>query len=608
MKSKWKKFFTGAGILGLCTALAKLLGAFFRIPLTNIIGAEGIGLYQMVFPLYTVLLTISSGGISSAVSKAVASARARGETGNTLRILKITAISILLFAAACTLPLIFFNRRIASVQGNSLAYLAYLGIAPSIVFVAIVAALRGYFQGNGNMLPSGVSQIIEQAIKLAVGLSLAAILLPRGLEWAVFGAVMGITVSELLAMVFLLGSFFILNHKRKKRNLIYLKSLPCLEIGDDECLKAIEIPHQNYDKKPSSKVLKMIYAIAIPVTLGSLIMPLTQVIDSVMIINVLAAGGVARGEATALFGLLSGPIASLINMPMAITLAISVALLPKIAGYFSKDKEGVVLSQDFRTLSEAGKDIGESDDWVGSSESGGVGVVGENGGISEINKSGESGKSNQKSGDIKEGDKSERSLAGALVGKSIFLTLLLTLPAAAIFMFFAPNIVSALYSRGLNDTQLALSARLLRIESLSIVYLGIIQVATAVMQGADKPHRPAINLLYGAIAKVLLTLVLLPFMGIMGAAIATVVCYGVVAVINFFYMRRAVVPKFSVFRQLAMPLIGCILMIASAKLAMFLLGGVMRELFVFIAALAIGGIIYIAFLLVTRTVRIKELF
>ncbi|MCL2556825.1 MAG: polysaccharide biosynthesis protein [Firmicutes bacterium] len=564
MKSRWKKFFTGAGILGLCTALAKLLGAFFRIPLTNIVGAEGIGLYQMVFPLYTVLLTISSGGIATAVSKAVASSRAKGETTNTLSILKITTLSILLFAAAASLPLILFNRHIASVQGNSLAALAYLGIAPSIVFVAVVAAFRGYFQGNGNMLPSGVSQIIEQAVKLGVGLSMAAFLMPRGLEWAVFGAVLGVTVSELLAMIFLLASFLILRQRHKKRNLIYVKNLPCLESGIDECFKNLKIPHQGYEKKPISKIMKMIYAIAVPVTLGSLIMPLTQVIDSVMIINVLVSNGAARGEATALFGLISGPIASLINMPMAITLAISVALLPKIAAYFSKNKEAVVYSQDLRSMSETAEDI-----------------------VLETKQNSEK--------------------AAVLVGKSIFLTLLLSLPAAAIFMFFSNNIVGALYSRGLSDVQIAMAARLLRIESLSIIYLGIIQVATAVLQGADKPHRPAINLLYGAIAKVLLTLILLPFIGIVGAAIATVVCYGIVALINFFYMKKVVSIKFNLFWQLFMPLIACVLMIASAKLVLFLLGGILNQLIAFIISLLAGGLVYAAFLFITKTVKIKEL-
>ena len=619
--------------MGLCTALAKLLGAFFRIPLTNIIGAEGIGLYQMVFPLYTVLLTISSGGISTAVSKAVASARARGETTNTLRILKITSLSILLFAAACTLPLIFFNRRIASVQGNSLASLAYMGIAPSIIFVAVVASLRGYFQGNGNMLPSGVSQIIEQAIKLAAGLSMAAIFMRRGLEWAVFGAVLGVTISELAAMLFLLFSFLLHNKKRKKRNMIYIKDLSCLESGSDECLKSLKIPNLDYAPKSTSKVLKMIYAIAIPVTLGSLIMPLTQVIDSVMIINVLVTAGVARSEATALFGLLSGPIASLVNMPMAITLAISVALLPKIAAHFSKNKEtanAVVYSQDFRVLSEAGEDVMKHD------EKGEVKEI-----VLELKQedlsvpsSGSKHKicddrlntqereiscfanevvqdDSRKKIDCSEGRNNDNGKifdsASNLVGKSIFLTLILSLPAAAIFMFFAPNIVSMLYSRGLTDEQLSLAARLLRIESLSIIYLGIIQVATAVLQGADKPHRPAINLLYGAIAKVLLTLILLPFIGIMGAAIATVVCYGVVALINLFYMRKAVKPKMKLFKQLILPLIACVLLVGSAKLALFLLSRVVGDLFAFVGALAIGAIFYAGFLLLTKSVRIKEI-
>ncbi|MCL2676143.1 MAG: polysaccharide biosynthesis protein [Firmicutes bacterium] len=569
---KWKKLLTGAGALAVCAAAGKLLGALFRIPLTNIAGAEGIGLYQMVFPLYTALLTISSGGLSSAISKAVAGALSQKDEARALKIFKVAVFSLLVLGGAGALFLVLLRDRIAAVQGNPAASTAYLAIAPSLVFVAVISAVRGYFQGRGNMLPSGVSQIVEQGVKLVAGLFFAALFLKYGVQYAAAGAAIGVSLSELVAMAVLLVQFAFSYGKDKKRRMISVAKLWSLnnnaESGLDFAFDYADLPYKkeifgaNLDialpsvngapkasrpatnsalRTPHSaplktaEILKSLYRIAIPITLGSLIMPLTQVIDSIMVINILTAGGMARGEATSLFGLVSGPISSLVNMPIVIMLSVSIALLPKIA-YL--------------------RGMGESTD--------------------------------------------------AAVGVGIRFTMLLALPAATVFMVFPRQIVGGLYSGGLTGWQLDISASLLRIESMSVFYVGIIQTATAVLQGADKPHRPAINLLYGAAIKAVLTLVLLPVFGIRGCAAASAACYAVIALLDLYYMRKIIRPKLGFVKTFLLPLIGCALLVGVALLGLWAFSQFMRPLFCLLFAFVAGALSYAGFLLITKTIKIKE--
>jgi stage V sporulation protein B len=529
---KWKKLFSGAAILAVCSAAAKLLGALFRIPLTNIIGAEGIGLYQMVFPLYTVLLAISSGGLSTAIAKVVATAMARNNEKGAIKIFKVSVFTLMILGGICAALLIVFRRYISLLQGNEKAAICYIGIAPSLFFVAIIACVRGYFQGKGNMLPSGISQIVEQVFKLIFGLYFASLLLRYGVSYAVMGTLLGVSLSELIAVAVLLLQFAFSRITAKNRQIMPIGAA-LSEISADMTAASTE------KELSPREILGSLYKTAIPITLGSLIMPLTQVIDSVMVINVLAQNGMDRSAATSLFGLVSGPINSLINMPIVLTLAISIAMLPKLV--FRKERDG--------------------------------------------------------------GFKEKSQLAA---GQSIKMSLFLALPSVAVFFVFPHQIISALYTKGLSPAEVSSAALLLRIESLSVFYVSMIQICTASLQAADRPSRPAVNLLYGAVAKVLSTLILLPIMGITGAAIASVICYAVICSIDVFSMMKVLRPKLNILSSLVLPAVGCVLLCVTAffvSKVMQPFGGALLSIAV---ALCAGGGVYIAFLLLTKAVSFKE--
>lgn len=180
----------GAGVLAACSLIGKALGALYRLPLTTILGGEGMGEYQLVTSMYVLFFTLACGGLPAAVSRTVAADR--GTPRLALIVAGIGAASGLAFA----LIFVALSPLFSIIQGNG-GTVTYLAVAPAIVFASLLAGLRGYFQGKGNLMPTSVSQIIEQAVKLTVGLWLARILVRGGAVPGAAGALIGVSVSKI---------------------------------------------------------------------------------------------------------------------------------------------------------------------------------------------------------------------------------------------------------------------------------------------------------------------------------------------------------------------------------------------------------------------------
>ncbi len=300
--SKKIGFITGAGILTLALIVAKIIGAFYRIPLTNILGSEGMGLYQLVYPIYSFLLSTSSGALPVAISLLVSQRKAAGDDDGARKIL-VSAMSLMLFwAIILSFALVALSRPLGRLQGNEDATLGYLGIAPAIFFVAGVALFRGWFQGNSNMSPTALSQVTESVIKLILGLGFAYLLLPYGLHYAVGGAMLAVTISEAVTFIILYT--------------LYRKKEPPLKL--------------NFNFIAAKESYKAIASISIPVTIGGMILPLTQIIDSVLVVNILAKS-IGTTLATASYGLYSGYVATLINVPIVLGLSLATVVIPQIS-------------------------------------------------------------------------------------------------------------------------------------------------------------------------------------------------------------------------------------------------------------------------------------
>ena len=283
----------GTGIL-----VSKILGAIYRIPLTNVLGGYGIGLYQTVFPVYAVLLDFAGAGVPSALSKIISSKKEGG--GVTSYEYLLSSVKLLsLVGIVFSVLLGVLSRVIASLQGNSSIYLSYILLSPSVFLVALISCYRGYFQGLSDMKPTAISQIIEQSVKLFVGLTLATVFLPD-VEKSVAGAVSAITVSEVVALVFLLI------YSRKKR-----KEFSPL------------VFHVGFFYR-SGEIIKN----TVPITITGIAIPLSKFIDSFIIVNVLSS---YTDNATALYGLFSGVGTTIVNLPVSVCYAVAIATIPAVA-------------------------------------------------------------------------------------------------------------------------------------------------------------------------------------------------------------------------------------------------------------------------------------
>ena len=181
--------------------LVKVIGVVYRVVLGRFIGDGGLGIYYKAFPIYAYLLVLSTAGIPPAVSKLVAQYRAKGDKGGAQKVFRtaLTLTAILGFVIALTL--FIFREPVANLSHEPRAALAIGYIAPAIFFVAVLSVIRGYFQGMHHMFPTAMSQMVEQIGKVVMGLYFASMFLPQGIAYGAAGAVLGMTLSEALALL-----------------------------------------------------------------------------------------------------------------------------------------------------------------------------------------------------------------------------------------------------------------------------------------------------------------------------------------------------------------------------------------------------------------------
>lgn len=295
----------GAFLLIICNLIGKVLGAIYKIPLASIVGSKGMGEYQLVFPIYCLILTLSSSGMPVAISKIVSELKAEGKHRDCKTLLAISAAALSALSLLGALIIIFIAKPVASFQGNYGAHLCYYALAPAVLFVGLLSAFRGYFQGNLLMFPTAISSLIEQTTKVLFGLFLAKRMIVYGVEMAVLGALIGVSVSEFFACIFLATLYFL---QRKKSN-------------------SYEV-ERAYSK---GQLFKRLVSFSMPITLGGLVLPVTTIIDSFLVVNLLMFMGYSSASATSLFGVQAGIVEPLINLPIVVAVSISTAILPNLS-------------------------------------------------------------------------------------------------------------------------------------------------------------------------------------------------------------------------------------------------------------------------------------
>lgn len=437
---KSKRIVSGAALLLIGSVVAKMLGALYRIPLTNVLGAEGMGMYQLVFPVYALFMVLATAGIPTALSRTVAEKRATGES--TKKYLSVSMLALFLLGLIFATIMAVFSKFLARKQGNADTYPGFLIIAPAIVCVCVISGFRGWFQGEMYMLPTALSNVVEQVVKLAVGLGLSYALAKRGVVYAVCGALLGVTVSEIATVLYMLLTYLVRSAKQKKENALTARV-------------AVERAEGDVAKRARFRITKAeakgILHVALPIAAVSVLMPLSSFFDSVIVVNMLKVFGLEKSVATAQYGIISGPVNSLINMPVVAIMSLAVAIVPSVsASRVTRDIDGVMLKSSL----------------------------------------------------------------------CVRLAYLLGIPFAFYLAVFAKNVIGALYPDLSYDSAIV-AVNVLRITAANVVFLSTMQIYVSLLQALDKTKYAVLSLVCAIIVKIVLGAVLTRYIGINGAAIAS---------------------------------------------------------------------------------------
>ena len=319
------KFLSNSLILFACAIVAKIIGAVYKIPLLKIIGSSGLGEYQIIFSIFALFLVISNSGITVTISKLIS----REETVKNYKNQKVYFLSCFFIGVIESLIFstifVIVGKFVATNQSSGSLFWCYLIIMPSILLNSISSCFRGYFLGKQKMIYSGFSQVVGAVAKLVFSLLLAIKFSAKGSDFALLGAILGVTISEIITTFVLLFLYFL----RKKQKSNFSKIAKKQVFFMKKTQKKLDF----FAKRPTiskKQAIKEIFSMSFFVKLQSCIFPLVGAIDSAIIIPILLNTGITSTVAYSLFGIEDGIVASLISMPTIISQSVGSAIIPSL--------------------------------------------------------------------------------------------------------------------------------------------------------------------------------------------------------------------------------------------------------------------------------------
>ncbi|GED33457.1 putative polysaccharide biosynthesis protein [Brevibacillus centrosporus] len=437
------QFVKGAAILGVAGLVSKLLGAVYRIPYQNIAGDIGLYVYMQVYPLYTTLLILATAGFPIAISKIVSERVAVGDAIGARRAFRVASISLVILGLFFFLLLYVGAPMVAKFMGDEHLTTPLRAVAWSLPLVPMAAILRGYFQGHQNMMPTGVSQVVEQLIRVIFILLTAfwAMNVYQDAYLAGTGAVFAAFPGGIAAILVLLWYW------RKDKQIRHLE-------GEQQQSSGVA-------EWTNRQVLRSLLYYALPICMGALVLPLIPLVDSVTVVNMLQWSGMQEDLAKLAKGAFDRG-QPLIQFGTFFATSLSLALVPAISEAVAQRQHQLIANR------------------------------------AEI---------------------------------AIRLTFLLGLPASFGLALLAEPINVMLYG----DTN---GTEALAVQSFTIIFATLSIASAGILQGLGRVMRPARNLFIGVMVKLVLNLVLVPFWGISGAALSTVLAYLVAMGLNVLAVKK----------------------------------------------------------------------
>lgn len=491
--------------------ISKILGIILIVPMQNLIGEYALGIYGIVYPLYTIMLTLSTAGFPLALSKTISTLTAKGKYKEANGTFSIVGRSLFLFGFFAFFIMWFGGPWYISLvaPGQKLlhdAIPAVRTLAPALLLLPLMSAQRGYLQGNLRLEPSAASQVIEQIVRVFVVLAGLMIGLSMGLTAGPMAA-----IATFGATAGAIGGFLLLLASVKK-------------------LRRETLRKSRFEGTPTLKtlpVLQSLLAYSLPIVLGTLVLPLSQSIDVFTVPRELLFSGVNTVTATAEFGRYTQEALRLIQLPLSFATAIGASILPAISSALAK----------------------------GNYEQ-----------------------------------------ARQRLTRSLRMTAYIMIPAAVALGTFAAPIDVTLFKS-------AQGAQLISLAAVMSIFSGLELVTTYILQGHDRFYQPVFHMVMGLIIKLIGNLLLVPMLGIGGAAIAGIIGYAVSSWMNMTSIRKVTMTDVSfpkvAWRSLLSSLVLGVWLYALDRL--YLLWGItfhasssrMTALLAVVIGLAIGAPLYI---------------
>ena len=440
---KQNSFFGGAAILAAGILIVKLIGMFYKIPLINIIGEAGAADFNNAYNIYAVLLTVSTAGLPVAVSKLVSEANALDRRNQVRRTFRLALVLFLALGLVSFLVMFFRADTLAGMMNDSKAAAGIRALAPAVVCVGCLAALRGYSQGHSNMAPTSVSQIIEALCKLVVGLGLAFWLVKQGKDpdVAAAGAITGVTVGTVVALAYMVLDFLLSRGREDTR-------------GTD---------------RPDSagSILVNILKIAVPITLSSSMVGIVTVIDSSLVQGQLqSALDLTEQASRTLYGNYSGAL-NIYNLPTSLMAAITASVIPAVSAALARrDRRG----------------------------------------------------------------------AARITGSALRITALLSFPMGVGLFVLGTPIIRLLFP----SLNVEVAGPLLSTLGIATPFVCMVLVCNSVLQAHGFINLPVIVMVLGGIVKIVNNYNLVGAIGIAGAPVGNILCFGLALVLDLVVITRVI--------------------------------------------------------------------
>lgn len=329
MSEKKNSFLLQGGVLALAGLITRFIGLIYRIPLTRVIGREGMGYYSTAYEIYNITLLISTYSIPVAVSKLVSSRNSKGEYRNSIRIFRIGMVFAGLVGLSFSAILFFFADQLATAMKWPSAAIPLRVLAPTIFVFAVMGIIRGFFQGRKNMVPTAISQIIEQIFN-AVFSVVAAVLLMRAfadnIHTAAYGAAGGTTgtlTGALFGLLFLVV-FYLINRK---------------------VFRAEAASDTTGARESTGFIIKAIFLTMLPIVLSQTIYQISGITDNYMFSELMYGKGMDESTKSVIWEAYSNKYKLLSNVPVAIASAFGVSIVPTLSAAVHTDSNELIKSK-----------------------------------------------------------------------------------------------------------------------------------------------------------------------------------------------------------------------------------------------------------------------